>query len=241
MDVIESLIESTIPVPVRQVLVGGFNTVVQSSGWGIASTLKPPAWQHEGVPGAGSLSGQTARILAETARSRNPLAASVGIAAINSALETDKLPFKKRNARELLLEKGEGGVLGMIGHFPFVDRIRNRFRDTLVFELVPQNGDLPAESIRERLKEADVVAITATTLINHSFDDIIRACRKDSYRVLLGPSTPLTPLMFDFGIDAVAGSIVTDPVPFLAMVTEGSPFRKLSGISHVTVLKEDMH
>ncbi len=241
MNVIDSLIESTITTPVRRVLTGCFNTVVQSSGWGLASTLKPPAWEHDGVPGAGTLTGQDARTLAELLRSDNPLAASVGIAAINSTLETSGLPLKELNARELLVEKGKGGVLGMIGHFPFVEKVRNQFSDTLVFELDPQLGDLPAEDIKNRLKEADVVAITATSLINHTFDEIIAACRKESYRVLLGPSTPVTARLFDFGIDAVSGSIVTDADTFLPMVTEGTPFRKLNGISHVTLLKEDMN
>ncbi|NOZ13184.1 MAG: DUF364 domain-containing protein [Acidobacteria bacterium] len=241
MNVIESLIESTRAVPVRRVLAGCFNTVVQSSGWGIASTLKPLSQRHEAVPGAGTLVGRNVKELAALARSDNSLAASVGIAAINSALETAALPLKELNARELLVEKGKGGVLGMIGHFPFIERVRNLFSGALVFELNPQKGDLPAEEIRKRLKEADVVAITATSLINHSFDEIISSCRKDSYRVLLGPSTPLTPLLFQFGIDAVSGSIVTDPDTFLPMAAEGTPFRKLAGISHVTLLKEDMN
>ncbi len=241
MNVIESLIESTGKVPVRRVLTGCFSTVVQSSGWGLASTLKPSSGQHEGVPGAGSLTGQDARKLAELLRSDNLLAASVGIAAINSTLETSGLPLKELNARELLVEKGKGGVLGMIGHFPFVDRVRHLFSDTLVFELEPQPGDLPSEDIKTRLKDADVVAITATSLINHTFEQIIKACRKESFRVLLGPSTPVTARLFDFGIDAVSGSIVTDADTFLPMVTEGTPFRKLRGISHVTLLKEDMN
>jgi len=240
MNVIESLIESTATVPVRRVLTGCFNTVVQSSGWGLASTLKPTSWQHDGVPGAGTLTGQDARKLAELLRSDNLLAASVGIAAINSTLETASLPLKELNARELLVAKGKGGVLGMIGHFPFVDRARHLFRDTLVFELEPQPGDLSSEDIKTRLKEADVVAITATSLINHTFEEIISACRKGSYRVLLGPSTPVTAELFNFGIDAVSGSIVTDEA-FLPMVAEGTPFRQLRGISHVTLLKEDIH
>ncbi|MCK5879580.1 MAG: DUF364 domain-containing protein [Holophagae bacterium] len=241
MNVIESLIESTPRVPVQQVLTGCFNTVVQSSGWGIASTLKPPAWQHDAVPGAGSLVDRDVRELAALATSDNTLAASVGIAAINSALETAGLPLKELNARELLLEKGKGGVLGMIGHFPFIEKVRDQFRDTLVFELDPQIGDLRAEDIKKRLKEADVVAITATSLINHTFSEIIAACRKDSFRVLLGPSTPVTPQLFEFGLNAVSGSLVTDARVFLPMVAEGTPFRKLNGISHVTLLKEDMN
>ncbi|NOY23926.1 MAG: DUF364 domain-containing protein [Acidobacteria bacterium] len=241
MNVIESLIESTTPVLVRRVLTGCFNTVVQSRGWGLASTLKPPSSRHEAVPGAGSLVGRNAKELAGLARSDNLLAASVGIAAINSALDTTGLPLKELNARELLVSKGKGGVLGMIGHFPFVEKVRHLFSDTLVFELDPQKGDLPAEDIKKQLKQADVVAITATSLINHTFDEIIKSCRKGSYRVLLGPSTPVTAELFNFGIDAVSGSIVTDADIFLPMVSEGTPFRKLAGISHVTLLKEDMN
>ncbi len=236
---IDQLIAAVPSHPVQDVLVGCFTTCVHARNHGLASTLKPAAHSGFGLSDAGNLTGMDVQKLARMARSTNTLDASVGIAAINSMADLTANITRTGNARELLLEKGAGKTLGMIGHFPFVERVRNRFRATLVFELVPQPGDMEANRIPERLGEADVVALTATSLINHTFSDVMQWIRKDAFVVLLGPSTPLYPRLFDFGIDALCGSVVTDSHRAMEMMQQAAPFRKLEGIEHVMLLKED--
>ena len=241
MEVIEQLIDSLQPAQVHDVLVGSFNTVVHTSGCGLASTIRPPMTQQDGLSNGGNLIGMDLLELAQYALSDNLLNASLGIAAINSAVDSANLPMKTINARELILEKGKGRTLAVIGHFPFIDQIRANFGHTMVFEQAPQGDDLPASDIPARLAEADIIAITATTLINHTFDDIMAARRPDSYCVLLGPSTPMSPILFRNGINAIGGTLVQDMNCVFRMASQGVPYRKLRGISHVTVLKEDMN
>ena len=240
MEYIDRLIASVTPCTVGDVLVGCFTTCVTGSDTGIASTLKPPVHSGFGLPDAGDLAGRDITELAQLAYSDNLLAASVGIAAINSDVRRSDLSFRTGNARELVLKKGAGRTLGMIGHFPFIDRVRDNFKDTLVFELNPQPGDLSAVEIPERLAEADIVAVTATTLINHTFERVMAAVNPDAYVVMLGPSTPLNPVLFDFGIDALCGSLVTDRDRAFEMIRQAAPFRCLQGIAHVMLLKEDL-
>jgi len=240
MECIDQLIASVRPGTVSEVLVGCFTTCVTANDTGLASTLKPAAHSGTGLPDAGNLAGQDVRQLAAYASRDNLLAASVGIAAINSDVRKAELPFRNGNARELLVEKGAGTTLGMIGHFPFVARVREQFRDTLVFELDPQAGDLDASQIQDRLGEADIVALTATTLINHTFDQVMAAVREDACVVMLGPSTPLNPVLFDFGVDALCGSLVVERNRAFEMIRQAAPFRCLEGIEHVMLLKEDV-
>ncbi|MFO8011204.1 MAG: DUF364 domain-containing protein [Dehalococcoidia bacterium] len=43
------------------------------------------------------------------------------------------------------------------------------------------------------MPRADVVAITSTSLINHTFEDLIQLCDANALVIMLGPSTPLSP------------------------------------------------
>ena len=219
--------------PVRQVLVGPFWTAVVSGGdavrCGLASTVRPA--DHEtGLPVArpGDLLHRSARELAELLRSPSTLEAGIGMAALNALLEVDEGVCSEVNARELILERGAGRRVAIVGHFPFVEQVRRVAARCWVLELHPRPGDLPAERAPEVLPQADVVALTATSLINHTFDEVVGLCRK-AFVVLLGGSAPLSPILFDYGVDAVAGTRVVDVAAALEAIGQGATFRQIPG------------
>jgi uncharacterized protein (DUF4213/DUF364 family) len=90
------------------------------------------------------------------------------------------------------------------------------------------------------LSEADVVAITGSSLINHTFDRIMFSCRAGSFKIMLGPSTPLSPILFDYGLDVIGGALVDDADTVLAMVEEGAAFRQLKGVRTVVMAKDPL-
>ena len=51
--------------------------------------------------------------------------------------------------------------------------------------------------------------------------------------LILGPSTPLHPIVFDWGADAIASSIVVDPQTCMEHISQGCTFRQLRGIRKV--------
>jgi uncharacterized protein (DUF4213/DUF364 family) len=53
--------------------------------------------------------------------------------------------------------------------------------------------------------------------------------------MLLGPSTPLTPVLFDFGVDLLSGVQVVDIAATLASVEASVNFRKMKGVRRVTL------
>jgi uncharacterized protein (DUF4213/DUF364 family) len=59
--------------------------------------------------------------------------------------------------------------------------------------LEPKEGDFPAEAAPEIIPQADIVAITAMTLVNKTFDGLMKLRRPNAEVVLIGPSTPLSP------------------------------------------------
>lgn len=218
--------------PVGEVLIGAFWTLVgldtEPARWGLASTLRGES-SHEGppIPEAGSLLNYRARELAEWMGAEETLRASVGLAAFNALLEPDEASFVELNASEVIMDQGAGGSVAIIGHFPFVDEVRRAVERCWVLELRPRPGDLPAERADELLPQADVVAITSTSLLNHTYDELMGLCRDDAFVVMLGPSTPLTPALLSGGVDVLSGTIVDDAARVRRSIMEGATFRQV--------------
>jgi hypothetical protein len=110
-----------------------------------------------------------------------------------------------------------------------------------VLELCPRPGDLPADSTDEILPQADIVALSGTSLINHTFDDLIRLCRPDAFVLLLGATAPLCPALFEKGVDALSGTQVIRPLRVLQWVSQGATFRQIKqggGLRLLTWIRE---
>jgi uncharacterized protein (DUF4213/DUF364 family) len=232
-------------VPVREVRIGAFWTavVLENGGCGLASALRDDDHHHHGqnpVRGAGHLHERRARELAELARSDSLLEASIGLAAINALLDMDEDACVELNAEQVILERGTGKGVVVIGHFPFIPRVREAARQFWVLEKRPGEGDLPAEAAPEVIPQADVVAITGTSLINHTFEELMGLCRPEAFVLVLGPTTPLSPVLFDHGADAISGTLVTDPETVLRYVSQGASFRQIKrskGVKLFTLAK----
>lgn len=248
MSTIEVLLESLqADVSVRQVLVGAFWTAVvldtDPPRCGLASTLRGET--HEAGPPvvhAGHLLEHSGRELAAWLRSSSTLEASIGMAAFNALLEVDEATCTEVNAERIILERGTGRRVAIVGHFPFVDRVRRAAGECWVVELHPRPGDVSAERAGEVLPQADVVALTGTSLINHTFDGLIHLCRPDAFVILLGPSAPLSPVLFEAGVDGVSGTLVTDPERVLRSVAQGATFRQIKragGLRLLTSVKRE--
>ncbi len=245
MNTIEALLDSLqTDAPVRQVLAGAFWTAVvlntDPPRCGLASTLRPLAHPSgPPVPDAGRLLEHSGRELAAWLRSDSTLEASIGMAAFNALLDVEEAACSEVNAREVIVERGRDRRVAIVGHFPFVERVRRAAARCWVLELRPHPGDLPAERAADVLPQADVVALTGTSLINHTFDAVIDLCRPDAFVILLGASAPLSPVLFDRGVDAVAGTLVVDVPAALRAVGQGATFRQIPGKRLLTMMRQD--
>jgi uncharacterized protein (DUF4213/DUF364 family) len=177
----------------------------------------------------GSLHQQTALELAQLARSKSLLEASIGVAAINSLLDVPEERCVELNAEDWLTERGRGKRVAIVGSFPFVPRLRGKVGELWVLERHPSEGELLAEEASKVIPQADVVAITGTALINRTLDDLLAMCREDSSVMVLGPSTPLSPVLFDYGADVVSGTQVVDTDLVLTLISQGATFRQVKG------------
>jgi len=240
-----SIINKLSDIPVREVRIGLHWTAVvveKDSGpqCGLASTLEVDH-NHTGVPtiqDPGHLASLPALELADWINSDIPLRRSVGCAAINALIPQDPSRWVDQNADEAILEHGRGKKAVLIGHFPFADHLRTELEDFSVLDLNPSGQDLPASAAPDILPDADLVAITGMTFINHTLPSLLALCKPDAYVLVLGPSTPLSPVMAEFGINLLAGSIVEDIPAVLSALGQGANFRQVhkAGVRLITQL-----
>lgn len=243
MGILDDLL-ATLPddAAVRSVLVGVHWTVVCSRGCGLASTVagdKPHG--HARVRDVGRLHLKSARELAEYARSDNPLEASIGLTAINSLLDVDERHAVEINATDVLAERGRGKNVALVGHFPFIPRLRGEVGRLWVIEQHPAEGEHPAVAAADLIPQADVVALTGSALINHTLDGLLALCRRESLVMVLGPSTPLSPVLFGHGAALLSGTLVVDEAAVLRTVGQGAIFRQVEGVRLLTLSQERIH
>ena len=243
---IDELLTTLPDGPVQDIRVGAFWTavVVELEGHrrcGLASTLRDIDDYHNGggpaLRDAGLLMGRSARELAELARSYRPMESAIGLATINALLPAQAEQWVDLNAGEVIAQHGADKRVALVGHFPFIPRLRDCVGALSVLEKRPSGEDLPAEAACDVIPRADVVAITGTTLINHTFDGLMALCRPKALVLVLGPSTPLSPILFDHGVHILSGSVVEDVESVLRAVSQGANFRQIhqQGVRLVTM------
>ena len=81
-----------------------------------------------------------------------------------------------------------------------------------------------------------MVGITGTSFINHTLEGLLNLC-KEAYVLLVGPTSPLSPILFDHGIDAICGSKVIDIEKVTRSISEGATFKEISGVKLLTMAK----
>ena len=140
-------------------------------------------------------------------------------------------------AEDYIARQGANCQVALIGHFSFVSRLRQQVKKLWVLELNPREDDFPASAAPEIIPQADILAITATTLINHTFEGVVGLRKPGAKVLLLGPSTPLSPILFDYGISVLSGSVVENPEAVLHLVSQGASFNQIrsQGVRLVTV------
>jgi hypothetical protein len=217
-------------------------TVVCSRFCGLASTFtgdKPHG--HDSGHSVGHLHEKSARELAEYAHSDNLLEASLGVAAINSLLAVDESRAVETNAVEVLIEHGRSKNVALVGHFPFIPRLRPAVGQLWVIEQRPGEGEYPAESAADLIPKADVVAITGSALINHTMDGLLALRRPGALVMILGPSTPLSPVLFDHGVTILSGVRVVDEEAARRTISQGATFQQVEGVQLLTITGQEEH
>ncbi len=206
---------------IKKIRVGLHEVYVKSRNAGIS--MRYDSREDSSIKNAGNLTEKTALELTKYIKSWNFTEASIGLAALNSLMEPEG---EKMNAFDFIDKKlSDGDKVAVIGHFPWVDRTD---KDVEVWTLERKNikGDLPDTASEYILPKADYVLITGTTLINKTLPRLLELSQ-NSYNIVLGPSTPFSSVLFDYGVDAIAGSKIKEDKEVMKKVQEGVNIKDL--------------
>lgn len=119
-----------------------------------------------------------------------------------------------------------GKNVGIVGHMNGPRGLRDIARAVYVLERAPRPGDYPDAACDWLLPQCDVVLITGSSLINKTLPHLLELC-ENAVTILTGPSVPMCPALLDFGIDRLAGFVVTEREAMTAQVrynVHGSPY-----------------
>lgn len=184
----------------------------------------------------GGMKGMSLKELASYSKSWDFHEASLGIAAINSFFNgfeknkslVEKTPDDEKNKSvfELISEKVAGKKVTVVGHFPRITRL-SEICELSVLERKPQESDFPDPACEYILPHQDFLFTTAVTLINKTYPRLAElAERAEIY--IVGPSSPLTDIMFKYGASFLAGSVVMNDIAVRDLFMEGAILQKVS-------------
>ncbi len=216
-----------------QILVGANLTLVQGAHWGMASTLTEADVHRNFIEEIGRLETIPVQHLVQKLLSERLFEASLGMAALNSVLPFTE-SFQSADAYAEIESHAAGNKVAVVGHFPFVSRLRKTAAACWVFERHLQDGDLPSSQMPNYLPDVDVLVLTAQVITNNCFARIISLAPK-AYKIMLGPSTPMSPVLFDYGLDVIGGIRVRDAGRVYKYIAQGAHFKQLQGIEKITL------
>jgi len=161
--------------------------------------------------------GQPLNYLASLSKSWNFTEASIGVAAIN-AYYNNKETWKQscssgntswkiigsENAFDGYAHAVKGKKVAVIGHFKQLENYLSEAKSLSVLERKPTGDDYPDSACEYILPDQDFVFITGTTLINKTLPRLLELS-KAAQVILVGPSTPMTPILFAYGINELSG------------------------------------
>jgi len=218
---------------VREVLIGLVWTYCEAEACGLAMS---PAIPIRTLAWAGTLRGKTVAELARWVREFEPYPATVGMAAVNAALNhrhslPDGVSLEPGNLAvfEHFLPLLKGKKTVVIGRYPGLDEfVRKHQVDLTVLERNPGHGDLPDSACEYLLPTAEWVFLTASSIPNKTFPRLA-ALSRAATTVLMGPTTPWLPELHHFGIDYLAGVELVDQDSLRASLAEGGGVRIFEG------------
>ena len=103
----------------------------------------------------------------------------------------------------------------------------------------PRPGDIPAEQSAPYLDKAEIIAITGSAVVNGSMESVLAMCNPKATIMVLGPSTPLSDVLFKHGVALLSGSQVTDEAKTLLTLEQGGSYSQLLGVKRITIFKKE--
>jgi len=218
----------------ERVIVGlNWTLVVGPAGAGMAHTPARGTAGCVSLPRPGTYSERPLADLAALWSSDNVFEHAMAVAAVNAHWNRYDIDAAAANGLDLIENRGERTVV--IGRFPGVAQ---RHPGIAVVEREPRPGEYPESALPDLLPQAEFVAVTSSTIVNGSLPGILSLC-PSAFVLMIGPSTPLSPALFDLGVDALSGFVVRDVDSLARAVSEGAAVAALRPYGRYATIRRD--
>lgn len=234
---------------VDEVMVGTSRTMVRTgTNIGIAMTLNettiPPTLKH-------SLINAKLKDAAAAIKSWNFIEASIGLAAINAYYNSKEhitknivkshikieCDISNKDVFESYSESIKGKKIAVIGHFHNIEHHLGSNNQLSILERNPKYGDYPDTSCEYLLPEQDYVFITGCAFINKTMPRLLELSQNTKV-ILVGPSVPMTPLLFDYGVFELSGFTVTNLPLCREIISKGTTTPLFTSGDRICLLKK---
>jgi len=177
------------------------------------------------VSAAGNFAGSPATdLLQYLVGGKNPLEIAMGLATANALIEPPPVDAVDDREATTYLNLQKGVKIAMVGLFsPLVTRIRATGAELTIIEKNSARMEILGDTEKKNaLKSCDVAIITATTLLNNTFEETINLLGTPRAVAIMGPSTPLLPAIFrNTPVTHLGGAVVADSARVMQIISEG--------------------
>ena len=140
---------------------------------------------------------------------RDTLRRAVGMACLKSLLPVPSSVLSG-NAITMVEAAATQVPTCFIGYFKEAAEWREMGRPINIVELFPRPGDIYWNDADEVLGQAQIVLMSGLTVVNETLSAVIRRTPSARIRVMMGPTVPPSPVLFDCGIDMLGVTLVSD-------------------------------
>jgi uncharacterized protein (DUF4213/DUF364 family) len=217
-------------VAISQAETGRTHHGLVSARWGESGEYSARA-EADAAAYIGLPAGETVRL----ALADKPVEADVGLAALN-ALIAGRLDAGRFRPGKLPRATDKRVVL--VGEFAFTENLKAMAGDLRVID-ERQASDTYAGTDAERLiRQADIVLIRGLAVLDRRLESLLELAGS-CFTILYGPSTPLSPVLFRYGVDQLVGIRVRDAEAVKRSIGEGLPdMMKCPGIESVVLARD---
>jgi uncharacterized protein (DUF4213/DUF364 family) len=214
-------------LPVRDMVAGPGWIMVAAAGSGVAARIPEAPPDSSGPETSGTPSMDLATKygngplgdLIGLATSHDLFKASLGVAALNSALSAGKPAARPRSSA---IPRAGGKTVVTIGEFAFIEDLKRVADRVIRIDGGQAAGQIPDQGVAvdEALAGADIAIIRGSTLMTGNLESWLDRARH-CYTVVYGPSTPLSTVLFEYGADQLVGIHVTSNDVAAGWIREG--------------------